>query len=158
MVFSPGQNGKDKKTTCVQNGKRKGFSKRQKAGDKNRKSPSFNKQRTIVQPSVKRNEYRIALKKERLTHHQVPRSPQRRSRIEAAEEVVPAEEVGLPHTVSLVTEPLSSVSLVTEELMPRELRTSKGASAQYVPVITARRLQPNEVPHDDFGTVNNKPL
>ena len=120
MVFSPGQNGKDKKTTCVQNGKRKGFSKRQKAGDKNRKSPSFNKQRTIVQPSVKRNEYRIALKKERLTHHQVPRSPQRRSRIEAAEEVVPAEEVGLPHTISLVTEPLFSVSLVTEEVAVAE--------------------------------------
>ena len=99
-------------------GKNHGFHKH-KAGDKNTKSPSFNKEKLIIQPSVKRNEYRIALKKDRLTHHQVPRSPQRRSRIEAA------EEVGLPHTVSLVTEPLSSVSLVTEEVMPRELRSAK---------------------------------
>ena len=100
-------------------GKSHGFRKH-KAGDKNRKSPSFNKEKLTVQPSVKRNEYRIALKKERLTHHQVPRSPQKRLRIEAAEEVVPAEEVGLPHTISLVTEPLFSVSLVTEEVADAE--------------------------------------
>ena len=46
--------------------------------------------------------------------------PQKRTRIEAAEEVVPAEEVGLPHTISLVTEPLFSVSLVTEEVADAE--------------------------------------
>ena len=119
MTFSRGQNGKGDKSN--QNGKLKknGFFK-QKTGDKNRKSPSFNKEKLTVQPSVKRNEYRIALKKERLTHHQVPRSPQKRLRIEAAEEVVPAEEVGLPHTISLVTEPLFSVSLVTEEVADAE--------------------------------------
>ncbi len=62
-------------------GKSHGFRKH-KAGDKNRKSPSFNKEKLTVQPSVKRNEYRIALKKERLTHHQVPRSPQKRTKLE----------------------------------------------------------------------------
>ena len=109
--------------------KKNGFCKR-KGGDKNRQSPSYHKQRTIVQPSVKRNEYRIALKKERLTHHQVPRSPQKRLRIEAAEEVVPAEEVGLPHTVSLVTEPLSSVSLATEEVADAEPFAKKNRGVQ----------------------------
>ena len=129
--------------------KKKGkMSVKRKGSTVDKQQASFHKMARIRQPA----------QESRGSHHQVPRSPQKRLSIEAAEEVVPAEEVGLPHTVSLVTEPLSSVSLVTEELMPRELRTSKGASAQYVPVITARRLQPNEVPHDDFGTVNNKPL
>ena len=123
MVFSPGQNGKDKKA-CVQNGKRKGFSKRQKAGDKNRKSPSFNKEKLTLQPSVKRKALRG--KKERFTHHQVPRSPQRRQPpitwpIEVIETVSPCI------ISSTVAEPLSSqsVSLVAQEVMPRELRSAK---------------------------------
>ena len=91
MVFSPGQNGKDKKTTCVQNGKRKGFSKRQKAGDKNRKSPSFNKEKLTLHPSVKRKELRKA------SHHHTPRPQKKR------------QETVLPSTIA---EPLSSVSLV----------------------------------------------
>ena len=144
MVFSPGQNGKGEKSN--QNGKLKknGFSNR-KGGEKNRKSASFNKEKLTVQPSVKRKELRKA------SHHHTPRSPQKRARIEAAVDlpcdVSPADADAEPFPVE---EPV--------ELMPRKLRTSKGASAQYVPVITARRLQPNEVPHDDFGTVNNKPL
>ena len=158
MVFSPGQNGKGDKSN--QNGKLKknAFFKR-KGGEKNRKSPSFNKEKLTVQPSVKRNEYRKTLQKEHLTHHQLPRSPQRRSKIEAAEEkVVPAEEVVLPHTVSLVTEPfssvslvavspvaepLSSVSLVTEEVMPRALRSSEKTvrknDGKYTPSFLKRR-------------------
>ena len=126
--------------------KKNGFCK-QKGVDKNRQSPSYHKQRTILQPSVKRK--RVAA-----SHHHELRSPQKRTRMEAAVDlpcdVSPADADAEPFPVA---EPLSTV-----ELMPRELRTSKGASAQYVPVITARRLQPNEVPHDDFGTVNNKPL
>ena len=47
MTFSPGQNGKGKKST--QNGKLKknGFSNR-KGGEKNRKSPSFNKEKLTL--------------------------------------------------------------------------------------------------------------
>ena len=150
MVFRPGQNGKGGEK-IKQNGKRKsyGFWKR-KAGGKDTKDPSFHKQRYLIPRDKSRK------KDEQLSHHHAVRSPQKRARIEAAVDVpcdvspADAEPIAEP---SPVAEPLSTV-----ELMPRELRTSKGASAQYVPVITARRLQPNEVPHDDFGTVNNKPL
>ena len=125
-------------------GKKHGFHKH-KAGTKNKKHPSFKKERLNVQQT---NALR---KKVAESHHHTPRSPQKRARIEAAVDlpcdVSPADADAEPFPVA---EPV--------ELMPRELRTSKGASAQYVPVITARRLQPNEVPHDDFGTVNNKPL
>ena len=76
---------------------------------------SFNKMARIRQPA---KEYRGS-------HHQVPRSPQRRSRIEAAEELVPAEEVVVSQILSHVAEPLSSASLVTEEVMPLELRSAK---------------------------------
>ncbi len=137
-------------------GKKHDFCK-QKTGDKNRQSPSYHKQRTIVQPSVKRNEYRIALKKERLTHHQVPRSPQKRAKPNNFAQIEAAAEVVVPH-IDVYPADAEPFAEPFSELMPRELRTSKGASAQYVPVITARRLQPNEVPHDDFGTVNYKPL
>ena len=49
MVFSPGQKGKGKKKTCVQNGKIKitGF-KHQKAGGKDTNDPSYHKQRYII--------------------------------------------------------------------------------------------------------------
>ena len=123
--------------------KRKGQSR-----DKTR--PAYNKERTTIPRDKSRK------KDEQLSHHHLVRSPQKRARIEAAVDlpcdVSPADAEAFAEPFS-VAEPLSTV-----ELMPRELRTSKGASAQYVPVITARRLQPNEVPHDDFGTVNNKPL
>ena len=133
-------------------GKKHGFYK-QKAGTKNKKHPSFKKERLNVQQT---NALR---KKVAESHHHTPRSPQKRARIEAAVDVpcdvspADAEPFAEPFSVA---EPFPVAEPV--ELMPRELRTSKGASAQYVPVITARRLQPNEVPHDDFGTVNNKPL
>ena len=118
-------------------GKKHGFYKH-KAGDKNTKSPSFHKQRYIIPRAKSRK------KDEQLSHHHAVRSPQKRARIEAAVDVpcdVSPADVELFAEPSPVAEPLSTV-----ELMPRELRTSKGASAQYVPVITARRLQPNEVP------------
>ena len=123
MTFSPGQNGKGEKSN--QNGKLKknAFFKR-KGGEKNRKSPSFNKEKLTVQPSVKRKALRE--KKERFTHHQVPRSPQRRQPpitwpIEVIETVSPCI------ISSTVAEPLSSqsVSLVAQEVMPRELRSAK---------------------------------
>ena len=138
MTFSPGQNGKGGEKIML-NGKRKsyGFFER-KLGTKNKKHPSFKKERLNVQQT---NALR---KKVAESHHHTPRSPQKRTNLPC--DVSPAD-------AEQFAEPLSTV-----ELMPRELRTSKGASAQYVPVITARRLQPNEVPHDDFGTVNNKPL
>ena len=140
MTFSPGQNGKDGEK-IKQNGKLKknGFRK-EKRPSRDKTRPAFTKETTIIP----RNQTR------KKTHHHTPRSPQKRARIEAAVDV-PCDVS--PADAEPFAEPLSTV-----ELMPRELRTSKGASAQYVPVITARRLQPNEVPHDDFGTVNNKPL
>ena len=146
MPFSPGQNGKGAEK-IKQNGKLKknGFCK-QKRQSRDKTRPAFTKETTIVQPNALR-------KKVAESHHHTPRSPQKRTRMEAA--------VDLPCDVSPAdAEPFAEPFPVAEpvELMPRELRTSKGASAQYVPVITARRLQPNEVPHDDFGTVNNKPL
>ena len=128
-------------------GKKHGFYK-QKGKTKDKLQASFFKERLIVPNALRK---RVAA-----SHHHLVRSPQKRTRIEAAVDlpcdVSPADVEPFAEP-SPVAEPLSTV-----ELMPRELRTSKGASAQYVPVITARRLQPNEVPHDDFGTVNNKPL
>ena len=128
MVFSPGQNGKGDKSN--QNGKLKknAFFKR-KGGEKNRKSPSFNKEKLTVQPSVKRKALRE--KKERFTHHQVPRSPQRRQPqitwpIEVIETVSPCiMSSDSLVTVSPIAEPLSSASLVAQEVIPRELWSAK---------------------------------
>ena len=125
MPFSPGKNGKGAEK-IKQNGKLKNndFCK-QKRRSRDKTRPAFAKERLIAQSNALRKAFRKTLQKERLTHHQVPRSPQRRSRIEAAEEVVPAEEVGLPHAVSLVTEPSSSTCLVTEELTPPQIAECK---------------------------------
>ena len=149
MVFSRGQNGKGfEKIKQIGKLKKNGFSNR-KLPSRDKTRPAFTKERLIVQPNARRKIVAV-------THHHELRSPQKRTRMEAAVDLpcdvspADAEPFAEPFPVA---EPLSTV-----ELMPRELRTSKGASAQYVPVITARRLQPNEVPHDDFGTVNNKPL
>ena len=105
-------------------GKKHGFWK-QKGGDKNRKSPSFNKEKLTVQPSVKRKALRKA------SHHHTPRSPQKRARIEAAEEVVEtftqieaAEEVVLPHI---------DVSPADAEQAAEELHTP-----HYVPPVAVR--------------------
>ena len=146
MVFSPGQNGKGDKIN--QNGKLKknGFSNR-KGGEKNRKSPSFNKEKLTVQPSVKRKALRG--KKERFTHHQVPRSPQRRQLpitwpIEVIETVSPCiMSSDSLVAVSPIAEPLFSVSLVTEEVMPRALRSSEKTvrknDGKYTPCFLKRR-------------------
>ena len=58
-------------------GKNKGFSKR-KAGGKDKKDPSFHKQRYIIPRDKSRK------KDEQLSHHHAVRSPQKRARIEAA--------------------------------------------------------------------------
>ena len=86
-------------------GKNKGFSKR-KAGGKDKKDPSFHKQRYIIPRDKSRK------KDEQLSHHHAVRSPQKRARIEAAVdlpcEVSPAdaeqvaEEIHTPHHTPLV--------------------------------------------------------
>ena len=145
MVFSPGQNGKGEKSN--QNGKLKknAFFKR-KGGEKNRKSPSFNKEKLTLQPSVKRKVLRE--KKKRFTHHQVPRSPQRRQPpitwpIEVIETVSPCiMSSDSLVAVSPVAEFLSYAP-VTEEVMPRALRSSEKTvrknDGKYTPSFLKRR-------------------
>ena len=103
-------------------GKSHGFYKR-KAGDKNTKSPSFHKQRYIIPRDKSRK------KDEQLSHHHLVRSPQKRTRMEAAVDLpcdvfpVDAEPFAEPSPVALpfpVAEPLSTV-----KLMPLELRSTK---------------------------------
>ena len=104
MTFSPGQNGKGfEKIKQIGKLKKNGFSNR-KLPSRDKTRPAFTKERLIVQPNALRKALRKTLQKEHLTHHQVPRSPQKRARIEAAEEVVEtftqidaAEEAVLPH-------------------------------------------------------------
>ena len=115
MPFAPGQNGKGE-LEGLQKGKVKHSSFwKQKRQSRDKTRPAFSKETTIVQPNALRK--RVAA-----SHHQVPRSPQKRLKIKAAEEVVPAEEVGLPHTVSLVHEPLSFVTTEEATNAPRALR------------------------------------
>ncbi len=81
MVFSRGQNGKGfEKIKQIGKLKKNGFSNR-KLGTKNKKHPSFNKERLIAQPNALR-------KIVAATHNHELRSPQKRARIESAEEVV----------------------------------------------------------------------
>ena len=103
-------------------GKSHGFYK-QKAGGKDTKDPSFHKQRYIIPRDKSRK------KDEQLSHHHLVRSPQKRTRMEAAVDLpcdvfpVDAEPFAEPSPVALpfpVAEPLSTV-----ELMPRELRSAK---------------------------------
>ena len=149
MVFSRGQNGKGfEKIKQIGKLKKNGFSNR-KLGTKNKKHPSFNKERLIVPNALR--------KRVTVSHHHELRSPQKRAKPNNFAQIEAAAEVVVPH-IDVYPADAEPFAEPFSELMPRELRTSKGASAQYVPVITARRLQPNEVPHDDFGTVNNKPL
>ena len=122
-----------------------------KAGTKDNTRPSFKKERLNVQQT---NALR---KRVAASHHHELRSPQKRAKPNNFAQIEAAAEVVVPH-IDVYPADAEPFAEPFSELMPRELRTSKGASAQYVPVITARRLQPNEVPHDDFGTVNNKPL
>ena len=114
MVFSPGQNGKGGEK-IKQNGKLKknGFSNRKRPSRDKTRPALFTKETTIIP----RHQTRKA--DEKPSHHHAVRSPQKRARIEAAEEVV------LSQILSHVSEPLSSASLVTEELMPLELRSAK---------------------------------
>ena len=129
-------------------GKKHGFYK-QKGKTKDKLQASFFKERLIVPNALRK---RVAA-----SHHHELRSPQKRAKPNNFAQIEAAAEVVVPH-IDVYPADAEPFAEPFSELMPRELRTSKGASAQYVPVITARRLQPNEVPHDDFGTVNNKPL
>ena len=120
-----------------------------KGKSKDKLQASFFKERLIVPNALRK---RVAA-----SHHHELRSPQKRAKPNNFAQIEAAAEVVVPH-IDVYPADAEPFAEPFSELMPRELRTSKGASAQYVPVITARRLQPNEVPHDDFGTVNNKPL
>ena len=93
-----------------------------KAGTKNTKHPSFNKEKYIPRDKSRK-------KDEQPSHHHAVRSPQKRARIEAAVDLpcdispADAELFAEPFPVaepSPVAEPLSTV-----ELMPRELRSAK---------------------------------
>ena len=103
-------------------GKSHGFYK-PKAGGKDTKDPSFHKQRYII---PRDNQTR-----KKVSHHHTPRSPQKRARIEAAEEVVgtftqieAADEVVLPHI---------DVSPADAEQVAEELHTP-----HYVPPVAVR--------------------
>ena len=105
-------------------GKKHGFYK-QKAGTKNKKHASFKKERLNVQQT---NALRKIVAE---SHHHTPRSPQKRARIEAAEEVVEtftqieaAKEVVLPHI---------DVSPADAEQAAEELHTP-----HYVPPVAVR--------------------
>ena len=102
--------------------KNNGF-KHQKAGTKNKKHLSFHKQRYIIPRDKSRK------KDEQPSHHHAVRSPQKRTRMEAAVDVpcdvspADAEPFAEPFSVAEpfpVAEPLYTV-----ELMPRELRSAK---------------------------------
>ncbi len=96
--------------------KNNGF-KHQKAGTKNKKRLSFHKQRYIIPRDKSRK------KDEQPSHHHAVRSPQKRTRMEAA--------VDLPCDISSAdAEPFAEPSPVAEtlstvELMPHELRSAK---------------------------------
>ena len=129
MTFSPGQNGKGfEKIKQIGKLKKNGFCK-QKRQSRDKTRPAFTKETTIVQPNALRKALRE--KKERFTHHQVPRSPQRRQPpitwpIEVIETVSPCiMSSDSLVTVSPIAEPLSSASLVAQEVIPRELRSAK---------------------------------
>ena len=101
-------------------GKSHGFWKR-KGQTKDKLQASFFKERLIVPNALRK---RVAA-----SHHHAVRSPQKRTRIEAAVDLpcdvfpVDAEPFAKPSPVALplpVAEPLSTV-----ELMPRELRSAK---------------------------------
>ena len=82
-----------------------------KAGTKDNTRPSFKKERLNVQQT---NALR---KKVAESHHHTPRSPQKRTRMEAA--------VDLPCDVSSADAEPFAEPLSTVELMPRELRSAK---------------------------------
>ena len=96
---------------------------KRKAGDRNTKSPSFNKEKLTVQPSVKRKALRKA------SHHHTPRSPQKTKQkpieivtddevvVETFTQIEAAEEVVLPSIISS--------AVPTEPQMPRELWSTK---------------------------------
>ena len=115
MVFSPGQNGKGAEK-IKQNGKVKCncFCKK-KGKTKDKLQASFFKERLIVPNALRK---RVAA-----SHHHLVRSPQKRTRIEAAVDLpcdVSPADAELFAEPFPVAEPLSTV-----ELMPRELRSAK---------------------------------
>ena len=106
---------------------------KKKAGDKNTKSLSYKKQKYII---PRDNQTR-----KKASHHHTPRSPRKKrqetvspstiaeplssvSLVAVSPVAEPLSSVSLV-AVSPIAEPLSSVSLVAQELMPRELRSTK---------------------------------
>ena len=123
-MFSPGQNGKGGEK-IKQNGKlkKKAFFKRKRPSrDKTR--PAFIKEKLIAQPNA-------LWKIDAESHHHAVRSPQKRTRTEAAVDLpcdvssADAEPFAFAEPFPVAEPSCCAEPLSTVELMPRELRSVK---------------------------------